>query len=93
MDSQSVANLIRSIALPNSTSFSHQRKSHFYEGQAPLLGYPRTGIAPQTLEKLTPVAIVGITRAITGVLGIIQFRGSSCTNCHYLRPFTDAVVI
>lgn len=73
--------------------FLHVYQSILYEGQAPLIKYPRAGIAPQTLEKLTAGAIFAATIAITGVISTIQFRGSSCTNCHYLRPFTDAVVI
>ncbi|QLE59590.1 peptidase domain-containing ABC transporter [Nostoc sp. TCL26-01] len=38
-----------------------------YEGQARLLGYPLGGIAPQTLEKLAPGAIIGLTSTIRGV--------------------------
>ncbi|BAZ66757.1 toxin secretion ABC transporter ATP-binding protein [Fischerella sp. NIES-4106] len=98
MDSQSVANLIDPLRSRMAQAILIKenlpaRISILYEGQAPLLGYPRAGIAPQTLEKLTPGAIFGATSAITGVISTIQLRGSSCTNCHDLRPFTDAVVI
>ncbi|MBD2531627.1 hypothetical protein H6G97_19335 [Nostoc flagelliforme FACHB-838] len=40
------------------------RISILYEGQAPLLGYPRAGIAAQTLEKLTAGAIFAATIAM-----------------------------
>jgi HlyB family type I secretion system ABC transporter len=36
-------------------------------GQARLLGYPPSAIAPQTLEKLEPGAIIGVTGIIRGV--------------------------
>lgn len=38
-----------------------------YDGQARLLGYPPGAIAPQTLEKLEPGAIIGATSVIRGV--------------------------
>ncbi|PAX51882.1 cyclic nucleotide-binding domain-containing protein, partial [Brunnivagina elsteri] len=38
-----------------------------YDGQARLLGYPPGAIAPQTLEKLEPGAIIGATSIIRGV--------------------------
>ena len=98
MDSQSVANVIDPLRSRMAQAILIRENLFariliLYEGQAPLLGYPRAGIARQTLEKLAPAAIFGATSAITGVISTILFRGSSCTNCHYLRPFTDAVVI